>query len=157
MVQAKHRGGAAAPVDAVEAAFFSALKRLQAGKPKNKELLARAKAGKLRVTVASVAKEAGHSRTLIGHDKCPYPKVRDMILALRRDPDQPSTMKEVVIRRREEAAKLRRELKLAQTENATLLSRILRLETEVTRVSRENKRRRDRLPVANLVKFPSSE
>lgn len=105
----------------------------------------------------TVAKEAGHSRTLIGHNKCRYPNTRDFIVALREDPENPTRMQDVVAKKRVEAVRLSRELKLSQTQNATLLSRILLLERNIERLQRENKRRREAKPVVQLVSIRGNE
>lgn len=131
---------ALAEMDPIEKDFMEALNRLKAGKPKNKALQVAAKAGKLRISVSTVATEAGHSRTLIGHKACKYPAVRDQIIALRTDPENPSRLQDIVAARRADVARLTRELKLAQTQNASLLIRMLKLEQEITRLERENSR-----------------
>ena len=101
----QNKMGAGVPAeDEIEQHFMDAFARLQAGKPKDKILQTAAKLGTLRITVTSVAKEAGHSRTLIGHKGCKYPNVRDRVMALKRDPDTPTRMQDVVTKRREEAA-----------------------------------------------------
>jgi hypothetical protein len=151
-----HRKIAAPPaaVDDIEQSFLDALARLKAGKPKNKEIADLFKRGALRIGITTVAKEAGHSRTLIGHKACKYPNVRDCIMALKSDPENPTRLQDVVSRRREEAAKLRRLLALAQTQNATLLARIVKLDVEVLRLSREVERLRTRKPAATVVQLP---
>lgn len=78
-----------ASYEGMEKRFLGAIDRLKKGAPLCPELQRRAKAGKLRVDVSAVALEAGGpdekgawrglSRTLIGHDSCRYPKVRDEI------------------------------------------------------------------------------
>lgn len=145
------------PVDAIEKDFLEALTRLQAGRPKDRDLATSAKKGTLRINLVSVAKEAGHSRTLIGHDKCKYPSTRDFIIALREDPESPTRMQDVIAKKRVETVRLSRELKLSQTLNATLLSRILRQERDIERLQRENKRRRESKPIANLVPIRGTE
>lgn len=76
--------------EGMEKRFLDAIKRLREGNPECPELQKKAKAGKLRVgDVSAVALEAGGpdekgiwrglSRTLIGHDNCRYPKVREEI------------------------------------------------------------------------------
>ncbi len=145
------------PVDAIEKDFLDALARLQAGRPQVKDLATSAKKGTLRINLVSVAKEAGHSRTLIGHDRCKYPSTRDFIVALRADPENPTRMQDVVAKKRVEAVRLNRELNLARTQNATLLSRVLQLEKDVERLQRENKRRRENKPVASLVPIRGKE
>lgn len=64
-----------------EQAFMRALRRLISGNPRHDQNVKLAKCGRLRVTVATVAREAGRSRTLIGSDGCRYPKVREAVLA----------------------------------------------------------------------------
>lgn len=79
-----------ASYEGMENRFLDAITRLKEGKPLCPELQKKAKAGKLRVgDVSAVALEAGGpdekgvwrglSRTLIGHDNCRYPKVREEI------------------------------------------------------------------------------
>jgi hypothetical protein len=75
--------------EGMEKRFLDAITRLEEGDPVCPELQGKAKAGKLRLTVSAVALEAGGpdgkgawrglSRTLIGHDSCRYPKVREEI------------------------------------------------------------------------------
>ncbi|SIN94451.1 hypothetical protein SAMN05444168_1556 [Paraburkholderia phenazinium] len=112
--------------DDVASDFLQALERLQRGVPGNEELQSRHAAGRLRVNVASVALEAGHSRTLIGHDKCPYPNVRkQVLLAVRGDPEKKSeTLKNKIVRLRNENSELQDKLDLVVTANAELLLRV---------------------------------
>lgn len=56
-----------------------ALQRLQSGTPKNKELRAAQKLGRLKINFSSVAKEAGRSRTLIALENCRFPATRELI------------------------------------------------------------------------------
>lgn len=49
----------------LEEDFRKALERLEKGKPTNPQLLQLMRAARLRISVTSVAKEAGHSRRLI--------------------------------------------------------------------------------------------
>lgn len=128
------------PADQVEKDFLSALERLQAGKPRDRELHDAAKAGKLRISVTTVAKEAGHSRTLIGHKGCKYPAVRDRIVALKTDPANPTRLQDIVAARRQDVARLSRELKLSQSQVAALVVRNLHLEQEVARLTRATNR-----------------
>lgn len=139
--------------DEIEQHFIDAFARLQSGKPKDKGLQTQAKRGTLRITVTSVSKEAGHSRTLIGHKGCKYPNVRDRVLALKSDPDIPTRLQDVLTKRREEATKLRRQLALAQTQNATLLARILELNAELNKQRRANARSRSDTPT-NIFVLP---
>lgn len=68
-------------VDRVRADFFAALGRLRQGKPTNPDLIRLAEKGLLKITPASLAKEARRSRTLIGMEDCKYPDVRREVLA----------------------------------------------------------------------------
>jgi hypothetical protein len=78
-----------ASYEGMERRFLNAIERLKEGTPLCPELQKKAKAGKLRADVSAVALEAGGpdekgawrglSRTLIGHDNCRYPKVREEI------------------------------------------------------------------------------
>lgn len=67
------------PLDPIEKDFVDALQRLVDGKPLNKALKEKAKAGKLKVNTFNVALEAGRSRTLIALESCRYPTVRQSI------------------------------------------------------------------------------
>lgn len=62
--------------EVIEANFFAALERLKANQPKHPVLARRAEAGKLKINASTLAKEAGHSRTLIALEDCAYPAVR---------------------------------------------------------------------------------
>lgn len=53
----------APPTDSIEQDFLDAIDRLRDGQPKNKQLKARKAKGALKVNIANVALEAGHSRT----------------------------------------------------------------------------------------------
>ena len=61
-------------------AIMQALRRVVSGKPRHHTNIERAKKGKLRVTVSSVAGEAGVSRSLIGSKNCVYKEERKAIL-----------------------------------------------------------------------------
>ena len=66
--------------EAMEQHLLDAWARVRDGKPENKQLVELAQKGELKVTVLNVAKEAGVSRTLIGHDGCRYMNVRRKIV-----------------------------------------------------------------------------
>lgn len=59
----------------------AALGRLRRGQPLHPDHVKAKREGRLRISVASVAKEANRSRTLIGTDGCAYPDVRREVLA----------------------------------------------------------------------------
>lgn len=67
---------------AVEAEFEAALQRVLSGTPRTPRLVELARRGKLRVSYRVIAEEAGHSRTLIGHDECRYKAFRDRVKAI---------------------------------------------------------------------------
>jgi phage shock protein A len=102
-----------------EQALMQALKRVVSGKPREERNAKLAGKGKLRVTIANVAREAGRSRTLIGSDRCPYSEVRKAVLAAmdggkgtgRGRP----TAAELVRRLREDKARLESEVRVLAT------------------------------------------
>jgi hypothetical protein len=61
-------------------AIMQALRRVVSGKSRHHTNIERAKKGKLRVTVSSVADEAGVSRSLIGSKNCVYKEEREAVL-----------------------------------------------------------------------------
>ncbi|MFM0396301.1 hypothetical protein [Paraburkholderia phytofirmans] len=63
----------------LEQEFVDAFVRLVENVPRSEKLKPLASAGNLVVNISSVSIEAGHSRTLIGHEKCRFPKVRRTI------------------------------------------------------------------------------
>lgn len=130
--------------NSIEGDFLNALDRLKAGKPLNKDLCALAKAGGLRITVSSVAKEAGRSRTLIGHAKCEYPHVRDKILAVRNGDGEPTRLQDILARKRQETTQLKREMQNLISYCASLVIRAAQLEEEKERLDRRlNRQLRD--------------
>ncbi|URX63734.1 hypothetical protein KR767_06680 [Luteibacter anthropi] len=64
----------------IERDFLDALDRLSINEPSHPALIAAKARGTLRLSIASVARESGHSRTLIGDPACAYPLVRERIL-----------------------------------------------------------------------------
>lgn len=102
----------------------SALGRLRRGQPLHPDHVKAKREGRLRISVASVAKEANRSRTLIGTEDCAYPDVRREVLAC---------VAAQVAAPREEAprldaqstiAALRRENALLRQEKAVLATRL---------------------------------
>lgn len=126
--------------DAIEQELLAALDRLKAGKPKNKDLLALAKEGKLRISVSTVAQEAGRSRTLIGHAKCQYPHVRDKILSMRHGEGEPTRLQDVLANKRQETAKLKREVQNIASHCAALIVRAAQLQERYEELERQVKR-----------------
>ena len=95
--------------DRIELDFLSALERLTQGTPKHRDLKKAAAAGRLKVNISSVAKEAGRSRTLIGIEACRYPHVRAQVLGYIPTPRAARTATEAIATLRATAADLRRE------------------------------------------------
>ncbi len=102
----------APPQDPIEQDFLNAIDRLRDGEPKNKLLKARKARGTLKVNVANVALEAGHSRTLIALETgCRYPRVRELIKQAKTGHDRlPTTLNEVIARLRADNAELKVQL-----------------------------------------------
>lgn len=114
---------------AVRRDFEMALERLLEGKPTNKKLREQARAQKLRITVAAVALEAGHSRTLIGSEDCRFPQIRDRILDISRGKDQPvTTVTRLATSLRATNAQLRAEVKVLRSQQALMLARMIEAE-----------------------------
>lgn len=145
--------------------FLDALKRLQAGAPRNPKLILQKKSGKLRINVSSVALEAGRSRTLIGYKGCQYPEIRATI-QIRRENSTPkaktqSKQKEL----RDEIRVLNERLKAADAVNASLLLRLCELEESLDRSMRAEARMSESLSNPDqiigrassaIVQFPST-
>lgn len=112
-------------------AFEAALGRLVTGQPQHPELKERAAAGRLRVSIVTVAKEAGKSRTLIGHDGCPYPELRKRILGMMEE--GPSARKERDLFKKTSArnADLTRRLAVQESIQAALVLELGRMRQEL--------------------------
>lgn len=132
------------PIDLIERDFLNAIDRLEVGAPLNPTLAKRAKLGTLKVNVSSAAQEAGHSRTLIGHDGCKYPRIRARVISLKVPATEALTAENVIRHLREENAELRKKLALRDTENAVLILRLRQLETATQREIRKAKRNANR-------------
>jgi hypothetical protein len=124
----------------IEREFLEALQRIQSSTPKDRDLAKKAKAGTLKISVASVAKEAGRSRTLIGHDECRYPRVRQRIVAAMKPVIESRTAQDVINRLRENNADLRTQLTLARSQNVALIRRMIALEAAAKREIRRARR-----------------
>lgn len=73
------------PGRGLETKLWAALNRIKnAEKLENSALRERAKTSPVRLSVSNVAREAGCSRTLIGHDGCAYPDIRQAIIGDRK-------------------------------------------------------------------------
>ncbi|MGK5010294.1 hypothetical protein [Janthinobacterium sp. MDB2-8] len=126
----------APPQDPIEQDFLNAIDRLRDGEPKNKQLKARKAKGTLKVNVANVALEAGHSRTLIALEAgCRYPRVRELIKQAKTSRDGlPTTLNEVVARLRADNAEMRIQM---NTLKATVLAHFNARDKAENEVSRE--------------------
>ncbi|AQV93185.1 hypothetical protein BJN34_04645 [Cupriavidus necator] len=110
--------------DATEQALLSALERLKSGAPTHPDLAKAVEMGKLRINVSAVAKEAGCSRTLIGYSGCAYPEVRTAVLeAIPASRRTGETMKEEVLRLRNEVSELEDKIAVRDTTYAELVLR----------------------------------
>jgi hypothetical protein len=87
-----------------------------------------------------VATEAGRSRTLIGHDDCQYPRVRQRILAAMTPVVEPRTAQDVIKKLRDDNADLRAKLTRSRSVNAALVMRMVAIEKAAKRAIREAKR-----------------
>lgn len=120
-----------------------ALDRLSRGKPRCPELVELAKAGKLRINVATVAEEAGRSRTLIALKNCQFPDIRDRILQVKHGSARPEKgVTGIAARLRKENSALRQQVEMLRSQQALALSRMLEAERETRLVQGDLARRR---------------
>lgn len=100
-------------------ALMQALQRVASGNPREARNAALASKGRLRVTVATVAREANRSRTLIGSNNCAYPNVRKAVLAAMDGADETRrsrpTAADLVARLREDKARLESHVRVLAT------------------------------------------
>ncbi len=101
----------------------AAIKRIRDSKPKDEALVQLSATNKLRVTISNVAREAGCSRTLIGHEGCAYPEVRNEVLKLMAA-QKGKTLNEEIGRLREEVAALEGEIEARDSAYAELVIRV---------------------------------
>jgi len=138
----------------MEKRFLDAIARLKEGKLVCPDLQRKAKAGKLRVDVSAVALEAGGpdekgiwrglSRTLIGHDNCRYPKVREEIRKGKHGDPGEYDLKNVNSRLRERNRQLEKMNKQLLSTCAAMRVRMNKLESavkeEIEKLQREQHR-----------------
>lgn len=135
----------------------AALARLQKGAPRNQQLKMLASKGRLRITVSSVALEAGRSRTLIGTKECAYPEIRRRIL----DMQVPSNHQRKT--HHEMIAQLRRENDVLKKENARIATQLADAVATAWRLKKELEfqkavQKKSRKASGNVVLFrPSGE
>lgn len=124
----------------VEKKLWEALSRVKDGTPQQPALLILSKKRKLKLTISSVAKEAGVSRTLIGHEGCRYPKVRLAILETKDHVHRKSDARTINSDLRQINRLLENRWKLLLSENAALICRMQKIELEHEDKSDEIKR-----------------
>jgi hypothetical protein len=150
------------PTKKIERAFMDALGRLQAGLPFHPELVTRVTAGRLRINFLTVAKEAGHSRTLIALEDCVYPDVRKAVLdACEQYGSRRSTMKETMRALREEISALMDKLDIRDTAYTELVIRTEAYEKGLLIPNQQNKNPQPGRPsntrVVGLTKKPKAK
>jgi hypothetical protein len=140
----------------------AAIVRLKAGKPSNTDLKKQQRAGKFKVNISSVAKEAGVSRTLIGHKNCAYPAQRKRVLGLRGNEPAQGTLMATVRKLRAEVVEAKSRERLDASLRAALLRRIFNADKAVRRAERKSKRSISRttsghigkgIPESNVIDF----
>lgn len=140
--------------EGMELYLLAAVARVKEGRPENPDLAVLAKQGKLKTNSTTVSKEAGVSRTLIGHDKCRYPNVRRAICEKDAAAEElpvrvPTDMRTTNAALRQINRILEQRLKVSLSEQAAMLSRMQKLDTEYENKADEIKRitsRADRNP-----------
>lgn len=137
-----------------EHAFMQALRRLLSGNPRHDQNVKLAKRGRLRVTVATVAREAGRSRSLIGSDGCRYPEVREAVLRAMRGSDEreksrPSSA-DLVKNLRKDKATLDRHVRVLATRLHDAFLHTVELQKECKRLESELGQTREMLRKATI-------
>lgn len=145
--------------DPIEQDFLEALHRLLEGKPQNKSLKENAKAGKLKINVLSVAREAGRSRTLIALEDCRYPKVREAVkLAQGGKKSLPTTYTQLIENLRANLATVKAERRLLETKMVGHVLARRKAEMTSRRDSAEAARLRKRvIELEKVVHLPQKE
>lgn len=147
--------------------LLDALQRVEEGRPQHPELIEQAKKGRLRVTISSVALEAGVSRTLIGFDECRYKDVRKKIRGEEEDQDvpvrAPTDMRTINANLREVNKVLEQRFKMVLSENAAMILRMGELEREyedkadeIKRINTRGKRNQNEIVGLHIVKPANS-
>ena len=121
--------------EGMERHLLDAWARVKEGRPENPKLAVLAKQGKLKANPTTVSIEAGVSRTLIGYDKCRYPNVRQAICEKDAAADQlpvrvPTDMRAINEDLKQINRTLEQRLKVSLSEQAAMLKRMQKLETE---------------------------
>ncbi|HEX4895752.1 MAG TPA: hypothetical protein VFV11_05415 [Solimonas sp.] len=147
---------------AIEREFLEALLRLEAGSPTHPDLIARAKAHRLKINFSTVAKEAGRARGLIAVEDSQYVNARKQVLAKMRPATPETSSVNVIADLRKRVADLERQLAEADSVNATLMLRVHEVAAELQRAKEHVARlraARDQLQARKdqkLIQFPGS-
>lgn len=114
--------------DAIRQDFNDAIDRILAGKPVEKNLIEKARSGKLKLNVSTVAREAGRARSLIARSTGDYCDIRERI---EREKETDCSATDAVTRLKGELK--REELKNGAllSQNAALLARVHDLESRL--------------------------
>ena len=148
-------------IDEIEQHFIEAINRLRESAPTHKILKKLNDEGRLKITISNVALEAGHSRTLIGMDKCKYPRVREMI-KLGKNPSlgTPTTLTGLVKRLRADIAELRLDVQMYQDTSAKFFLELSKAKKIIAEkdglISRLTKSLKESKNVVHLVNDPHS-
>lgn len=138
----------------VERDFMEALERLERGIPRQPRLRTLLSKGALRVSISSVALEAGRSRTLIGTADCAYPAIRKRIMDGQRLPAQRRTQDDIIAQLRRDNHTLRAENARIATQLADAVAAAWRLKKELD--FQKDVRNRSRSRDAKVVPFDRS-
>ena len=137
-----------------EQRLLSALDRLELGQPENPSLRKLATLRRLKITISTVAAEAGLSRTLIGHERCQYPRVRAAIKAKQNASTSPRTETEMRLTQARQIAALKQAVRVRDTVLAAYCRRLHTVQEEASRQLAKEKRvaqRKQDLPDPNAV------
>jgi predicted RNase H-like nuclease (RuvC/YqgF family) len=93
--------------------FNDAIDRIVSGRPTSEALKELHKEGRLRLTFATVALEAGRSRSLIAHENCAYQDVRGKIIEICSKSASQKGKSKIVAGLREEISVLKSQLAAA--------------------------------------------
>lgn len=133
---------------------MEALERLKKGMPRHPRLRTLSARNALRVTISSVALEAGRSRTLIGKADCAYPAIRKRIMDRQLPPAQRRTQDEVIAQLRRDKQALREENARIATQLADAVAAAWRLKKELD--FQKEVQKRSRSHDAKVVPFDRS-
>lgn len=128
----------------VQSEFNAAIDRLILGKPNDVKLREIAASGRLTISYATVAQEAGRSRSLIAHKNCAYQEIRSRVVGLMvgAATERP-TSKDKVARMRLEIGELKEKLAAALDAQAEHFHARERAEREANKWREAFKRAKD--------------